>query len=262
MDKKTYTEYDLTTFYNEEIAPRINEIQKLCTVKDLPFVFSCCISNTDNKSIYKNEGNMPGSNELELFEDKLTPFLLFLRGAKIASIADISYDDEMQGYVDNVPEDDETSFEEDLVDANIDEEEMPEEELAEGNLNENIKECNVDDAMTTEETCEPKSIPDVLETPAEENTEKAEDVEEELEGQVEETFALEWDKPMDKINMESEPKKEMLIDNKVSIIEKVVEKNDKHDSVKKEATESVILLDENENDRLNCIDDDSMIINL
>ncbi len=122
MADNEYTEYDLQGFYENEIAPLVNEILKKCKINRLPFVFSCCPYNKDGESIYKNQGNLTGSNELTLYDDRFVRFLLVLGGAKLAPLADVSFDEEAQEYFAEPPVDDEDEMEPDSEDV-VDEEE-------------------------------------------------------------------------------------------------------------------------------------------
>lgn len=94
MDNLTI--YDKTELYKEEIAPLVAEIRKICAINNLPFFFSCPVSNDDKGTVYKTTGHMTGAANIELKDDLFRKYMLLIRGAKLKSlIPGIDSDDEV-----------------------------------------------------------------------------------------------------------------------------------------------------------------------
>lgn len=95
-----YTEYDASSIFSSKIAPHLEEIKKICKVNQIPFFFSCAVSNKKGKTIYENDGNPTGSNDIYLYDDMLERYLLVTCGAKLAPIGAINkMDDEGMDYL-------------------------------------------------------------------------------------------------------------------------------------------------------------------
>ena len=84
-----YTDYDATSIYKSMISPHLEEIKKVCKLHRIPFFFSCATSNKNGKTVYENEGNPTGSNDIYLYDDMLERYLLVTCGAKLAPIGAI-----------------------------------------------------------------------------------------------------------------------------------------------------------------------------
>ena len=110
---EAYTEYDLQEFYKKEIAPKVDEIKKLCRIHKLPFFFSAAVANNDKETKYINAANSTGSNEINLYDDKFVNFLLVLQHIKLVpavsldTFEDDLFDQEGMKYIVCPPSDDE-----------------------------------------------------------------------------------------------------------------------------------------------------------
>ena len=84
--KKELTVYDHTELYNEQIVPLLKQIDIICKANKIPFLFCACTKNDENGSEYIYEGNLCGSNNIVLQEDKMTDFVRILAGFKLKSV--------------------------------------------------------------------------------------------------------------------------------------------------------------------------------
>ncbi len=100
MDKKSqrYTEFDATDIYKEKLEPMIIEMKKICKINKIPFFFSIAYKNDQNSTTYHNDGVLPGSNFVDLVDDKFRKYLMVLNGAKVGFIDD---DQGIQDYIEN-----------------------------------------------------------------------------------------------------------------------------------------------------------------
>ena len=83
MDKQ-YTEYDKKDIYDEKIAPLVAEMRRTCKLNKIPFFITTAVSNKKGVTKYCNDGVMPGSNSIELHEDRFRKYLLVLQGAEVS----------------------------------------------------------------------------------------------------------------------------------------------------------------------------------
>ena len=98
--KKELSVYDHTELYNNQVVPLLKQIDIICKANKIPFLFCACIKNDENGSEYTYEGNLCGSNNIVLKEDKMTDFLRILAGFKLKSV-----ESTQGGYTLSPPED-------------------------------------------------------------------------------------------------------------------------------------------------------------
>lgn len=84
-NQKSLTEFDEKESYQEEIEPLVKKLDTLCKARNIPYFFAACVSNSDEGSHYEFNGNLCGSNEIVLKEDKITDFVRILCGFKVKS---------------------------------------------------------------------------------------------------------------------------------------------------------------------------------
>ncbi|MDO4647448.1 MAG: hypothetical protein Q4B26_02270 [Eubacteriales bacterium] len=72
---KKVTEFDKENEYKTLIAPEIKKIKKLCVENGIPFFFQACYKSEKSATTYANAGNLCGSNEIVLHDDKFTEHL-------------------------------------------------------------------------------------------------------------------------------------------------------------------------------------------
>lgn len=124
---------DRDGLYDSKIQPHVHEIKKICKLNGIPFICSCAVANISKNgegvTVYRTDGVLPGSSDIELYEDRFVDFLLLLRGAKLAPIADVPLDEEGQDYI-NEPPMDEEPFEEPFMNEPVSDEDISDEELS------------------------------------------------------------------------------------------------------------------------------------
>ena len=88
--KKELTVFDYTELYNEKIVPLIKQIDIICKANKIPYLFCACTKNDEEESTYVYEGNLCGSNNIVLKDDKMTDFLRILAGFKLKSVESVN----------------------------------------------------------------------------------------------------------------------------------------------------------------------------
>ena len=83
MKKKELTEFDMHDVFDAEVAPLLKQLKAVCKVHKIPFFFSACIENSEEGSEYFHDGNLCGSNQIVLKDDKITDFLRILCGFRL-----------------------------------------------------------------------------------------------------------------------------------------------------------------------------------
>lgn len=83
--RKTETDKPVTPFnkedvYKEQIEPLINELMKKCTIYNIPMFVTCCVSNNDKGSEYKNQAVTPDTHGLNLADDNIQKHIGLLLG--------------------------------------------------------------------------------------------------------------------------------------------------------------------------------------
>lgn len=74
------TEFDKASVYKQKIEPLINEIVKLCTIHDIPMYITCCVSNSEEGSEYKNNCVSAETRGLNLADDNIQKHLCIQLG--------------------------------------------------------------------------------------------------------------------------------------------------------------------------------------
>ncbi len=98
MDKeKIYTEYNKKTVYDEQLAPLVAQMRRICKLNKIPFFISTAIANSQNDTVYCNDGVLPGSNFVKLHDDNMRKYLLVSRGAEVSVQRNI--EDEIGEYI-------------------------------------------------------------------------------------------------------------------------------------------------------------------
>ena len=115
MQDKTYTEFDVEKIFSEEIAPLLKDIVEKCRKNNIPFIASFAVKNDGKrkKTKYINEGNLTGSNDIHLYQDRITNCLLAINGADVTVFPDVKrFDQIASDYINDVDFDKEESMEE------------------------------------------------------------------------------------------------------------------------------------------------------
>ena len=99
-------EYNMQSLYTAQILPHINEIKKICKVKNLPFFISTAVKNEKGKTKYVNDGVLTGSNQIGLYNDMFEKFLLVMHGGKVSYQEDLD-EDAINYILDQMHEEDE-----------------------------------------------------------------------------------------------------------------------------------------------------------
>ncbi len=101
MDNKELTIYDKTQLYEETILPLIKEIKKVCKLNNVPFFITTAVKNTHEKTFYENDGNLTGSNSINLKKDNFKNIIKVIHGVELKPIGSIDYDEELSDFVNN-----------------------------------------------------------------------------------------------------------------------------------------------------------------
>lgn len=76
------TAFDLQTVYNNELEPLIRKMGQVCATYKLPMFVSCCVKNTKEGSLYKNNAVTADTHGMVLAHDYFPDFLRILLGGK------------------------------------------------------------------------------------------------------------------------------------------------------------------------------------
>ena len=74
------------TIYNKEkefekfILPEIEKIKDLCVKNDIPFLMSFAVGNTEESTVYKTDGLLPGIQDIKLKDNKLKDMVSIMTG--------------------------------------------------------------------------------------------------------------------------------------------------------------------------------------
>lgn len=77
------TNYDNTQIYEEQIAPMIAEIEKICTENKMPFFATVAVANDENKTVYKSLAKTPIPMDVVLTNEHITKHINVLNGFEI-----------------------------------------------------------------------------------------------------------------------------------------------------------------------------------
>jgi hypothetical protein len=80
MQNNDITEYDLTDVYEKEIQEKVFELERLCSVYNIPFFATFATKNDSESTVYQRVGVMPGSRDIHLTNDLLSQYLLLQTG--------------------------------------------------------------------------------------------------------------------------------------------------------------------------------------
>lgn len=64
--------FDKRKVYEEQIKEKVSELKELCTINDIPFFFTACVANDDEKAIYVSEGITPESYGFSISDNCFT----------------------------------------------------------------------------------------------------------------------------------------------------------------------------------------------
>ena len=104
--EREITEYDKTAEFESEVLPLIKQLNAKCRLLRIPYIASFAPKNKDGKTTYKHDGNLTGSQKLELYDDRFLQYLLVIQGAKVFPLSDFTLTEQDQDYIDYVPDDD------------------------------------------------------------------------------------------------------------------------------------------------------------
>lgn len=92
--------------YNNEILPKIEEINKICKLKGIPFFYAFVTGNDEHGTEYKYDSCMSYTNDINLKDDKMAEFTLIMLGCKAERPGVVkSFNDEATMYIsENVEE--------------------------------------------------------------------------------------------------------------------------------------------------------------
>ena len=74
------TQFNQKEVYEKEIAPKLEEVKKLCVLNGIPLFFTACVSNSEEGSIYENEVVSPDMLDLELKTNHFSRHINVLSG--------------------------------------------------------------------------------------------------------------------------------------------------------------------------------------
>ncbi len=78
----------------DEIAPHLNEIKKICSINKIPFFFSVAAQDDGVQTTYLSEIISPKTSGTQLSNDKITPMLNIVNGFKAVDPRyDMTFDD-------------------------------------------------------------------------------------------------------------------------------------------------------------------------
>ncbi|MBP3781720.1 MAG: hypothetical protein J6I68_00565 [Butyrivibrio sp.] len=114
-------EFDKTEVYDKQIKPLIKKITDICLVNDMPIFFSCAVKNEGGATeyekgvtVYKRDGVLPGSNNINLYDDWFRLYLLIghmgltvTPTTKFAQFNEESLGSEIMDYITNTSLEDE-----------------------------------------------------------------------------------------------------------------------------------------------------------
>jgi hypothetical protein len=60
------TQFNQKEIYDKEIAPKLEEVKKLCLLNNIPLFFTACVSNSNTETVYENEMVSPDMLDIEL----------------------------------------------------------------------------------------------------------------------------------------------------------------------------------------------------
>lgn len=69
--EKPITPFDKSAVYKSHIEPLVAELMKQCTIYNIPMFVTCCVTNNENGSDYKNQCVAPDSHGLNLTDDNI-----------------------------------------------------------------------------------------------------------------------------------------------------------------------------------------------
>ena len=69
--EKPITPFDKSATYKSTIEPLVQELIKQCTVHNIPTFITCCISNDENGSEYRNQAVTPDAHGINLADDNI-----------------------------------------------------------------------------------------------------------------------------------------------------------------------------------------------
>lgn len=96
MTSKNVTEFDRQDIYDEKVAPLVEQIRKICSIYNMPFMFSCCVKNEKTGTVYKNDAISTGSRNIVLTDDRLERHLCVEAGFRTVpgnTEIEINFDD-------------------------------------------------------------------------------------------------------------------------------------------------------------------------
>ena len=76
------TAFDLQTVYNNELDPLVKKMVQVCATYKIPVFISCCVKNTKEGSVYKNNAVSADTHGIVLARDYFPDFLKILLGGK------------------------------------------------------------------------------------------------------------------------------------------------------------------------------------
>lgn len=78
MDNK-FAEYNEKDTFNKKIAPRLKEIKEICAIHQIPFFFTCAVSNNEKETNYMTDMVLAGADRT-LTENQIGNAILFFNG--------------------------------------------------------------------------------------------------------------------------------------------------------------------------------------
>lgn len=72
--------FDKTKVFKKECKPLLDELVLKCSLYKIPFFWTACVKNDENKSKYVNDAVATGSRDIKLTDDKISKFLAVING--------------------------------------------------------------------------------------------------------------------------------------------------------------------------------------
>lgn len=87
------TKFDYTKDYEEEVAPIIAELRRVCSENRMPMFVSVCVKNDNSGTVYKNEMISAVSSGIVLKEDHMVNHVNVMNGfATVPSLENEKFD--------------------------------------------------------------------------------------------------------------------------------------------------------------------------
>ena len=105
--------FDKKKIYNQEIAPLIAEIKKICALNKIPCFTCVAVSNKEDKTEYAYDGVLTGFLNMELSDDRFSKHLCVANGFDVKPIGAVADFSQITDFMaDSQPKSSENGYEE------------------------------------------------------------------------------------------------------------------------------------------------------